>query len=144
VYDYVAGKADWLAMGLPSEGSGACTARIGDRARTDVPRYRLGERVVDVGVRMAGWEVAAVVDEHGVVLGMLDSEAVADHADRTVAEAMHEGPSTFRPDVGVAELGRHLREQDDSLALVTRSDGTLVGLVRVDDLPDDDHRHRHA
>ena len=56
VYDYVAGKLDWLAAGLTSEGSNAQQPRAGDVARSDVPTCRLQERLGEVAeqVRAAG------------------------------------------------------------------------------------------
>ncbi|MEV1082879.1 rhodanese-like domain-containing protein [Streptomyces sp. NPDC050211] len=37
VYDYVPGKADWLAAGLPREGQEAATPLAGDVADANVP-----------------------------------------------------------------------------------------------------------
>ncbi len=36
VYDYAAGKLDWMAAGLPTEGTNAELLRAGDVARNDV------------------------------------------------------------------------------------------------------------
>ncbi|MGH2689826.1 MAG: hypothetical protein ACRDKW_13630, partial [Actinomycetota bacterium] len=57
VYDYAAGKLDWLAAGLPSEGMNASRPRAGDVARDDVPTCRLDERLGDVRerTRARGW-----------------------------------------------------------------------------------------
>jgi hypothetical protein len=48
VYDYVAGKADWLAHGLPREGELAAEARALDIAAHDVITCPLDARVDDV------------------------------------------------------------------------------------------------
>src|SRR6266516_4054802 len=45
VYDYTAGKLDWLAAGLATEGSNAQRPRAGDVARGDVPTCGLDERL---------------------------------------------------------------------------------------------------
>lgn len=37
VYDYVPGKADWMAAGLPRDGENARVPYAGDFARGDVP-----------------------------------------------------------------------------------------------------------
>jgi hypothetical protein len=48
VYDYVDGKLDWLAAGLPTEGTNAERPRAGDVARGDVPTCELHEPIVEV------------------------------------------------------------------------------------------------
>ena len=48
VYDYVAGKLDWMAAGLPTDGTNAQHPRAGDVARKDVPTAQLDERLGDV------------------------------------------------------------------------------------------------
>lgn len=51
VYRYAAGKADWLAAGLPSEGRKAGALRAWTIARRDVPTCGPGERVGDAARR---------------------------------------------------------------------------------------------
>lgn len=48
VYDYLPGKADWFAAGLPGEGTRATIPHAGDVARRDEVTCRLGGRVGDV------------------------------------------------------------------------------------------------
>lgn len=43
---------------------------------------------------------------------------------------MSEGPGTMRPDVPVEKLVERLHERDLQTAVVTTSDGRLVGVVR--------------
>src|SRR6266545_5933121 len=73
VYDYTAGKLDWLAAGLATEGSNAQRPRAGDVARSDVPTCGLDERLGEVArrVREAGWDACVVVNPERVVLGLL-------------------------------------------------------------------------
>ncbi|MHB1534630.1 MAG: hypothetical protein ACYC1D_08470, partial [Acidimicrobiales bacterium] len=80
VYDYTGGKADWLAPGLSSEGPGASTPRPGSLARTDVPTCGFTEtvRVARASVRSSGEECCVVISETGIVLGVLDAEALVD------------------------------------------------------------------
>ena len=54
VYDYVPGKADWLAHNLPIEGEQADAPTAGRLARDDVVTCRLDERVGEVRERIAG------------------------------------------------------------------------------------------
>ena len=135
VYDYVAGKMDWLAAGLPSTGTLAREPRAADLARSDVPRCRLDDDLDAVceTIRASGWDTCMVVNEMGVLLGRLGRRAVARKAGRTVEEAMTEGPSTVRPNVSLAALLERMQKHDLRGFPVTTSDGRLVGLVLRDD-----------
>src|SRR5215470_11001301 len=65
VYDYVAGKLDWMAAGLPTEGTNAQRPRAADLARKDAPTCGLKERLGDVRdrVRAQGWDSVVVVNQ---------------------------------------------------------------------------------
>src|ERR671935_3069317 len=73
VYDYEAGKQDWAAMGLPTEGKLAERPRAGDVALPDVPTCGMDDALAAVRERMAGsgFDVCVVVNEERVVLGLL-------------------------------------------------------------------------
>jgi predicted transcriptional regulator len=133
VYDYVAGKADWGAAGLPLGGTAGPYA--GEPARVDVPTCRLNDRLADVRAQVArsGWDTCIVVNDQNVVLGRLGQRALQASDDVTVEQAMSAGPGTIRPNVELATVTQRLRDKNLSSALVTRSDGTLVGLLRRDD-----------
>ena len=133
VFDYVAGKADWGSFGLPLEGTKG--PRAGGCLRTDVPTCRLEERLQEVRRRVgaAGWDTCIVVNAAGIVLGRLGRRALASEADVAVEEAMTPGPSTVRPSITLAAIVERLRTQKLTSALVTRSDGTLVGVLRRPD-----------
>ena len=136
VYDYAAGKADWFARGLPIEGERAEVPRIGGVARTDVPRCRLDEPVDDVAdrVRAGGWDTCIVVNDHDVVLGRLFPSELEAAGTADVEEVMRSGPSTFRPNVTVEEMVRFMDDRGISTAVVTTSEGRLVGLLRRTDV----------
>jgi hypothetical protein len=53
VYDYVAGKADWLAHGLSTEGEQAQVPRVKDVLRREVVTALPGEPVGGVAGRVA-------------------------------------------------------------------------------------------
>jgi CBS domain-containing protein len=129
VYDYVAGKADWGAAGLPLDGT--LGPRAGEHVRRDVPTCRLDERLPDVQerVRAGGWDTCVVVSEGGVVLGRLGREALRSTEDVSAEEAMTAGPGTVRPSVTLARITSRMQQRGLSGVLVTRSDGTLVGLL---------------
>jgi hypothetical protein len=52
VYDYVPGKADWLARGLPREGEKAQERRAVELVRDDAVTCGLAERIGDVRERV--------------------------------------------------------------------------------------------
>ena len=136
VYDYVAGKADWGAAGLPLEGT--VGARAGDLARVDVPTCRLDEPLGDVRARAgrAGWDTCLVVNEERVVLGQVGRRALNSEGgdSRTVEEVMRPGPSTVRPSRSADSLAERMERNGLTSVVVTRSDGRLVGVVRREDV----------
>lgn len=131
VYDYVAGKVDWMAAGLPTEGTNAAHPRAGDAARKDAPTAGLQERLGDVRdrVRAMGWESVVAVNEERVVMGLLRSKELDGHPDLRVEQAMRPGPSTFRPYVAIKEMATFMVEHQLESSPITTSDGRLVGLL---------------
>lgn len=136
IYDYAAGKHDWLAAGLPTEGSNAQRPRAGGIARSDVPTCRLDERLGEVRERAqaAGWNVCVAVNDQGIVFGLLREKELAGDSDVTIAEAMRPGPSTFRPHVSAREMAKYMVEHDLQSSPITTSDGRLVGILLRDDV----------
>lgn len=72
-YDYVPGKADWMAAGLPREGHAASKPNAGDVARRDVLCCQFGDPASDTMHRMRsqGSSVSVAVDTHGIVFGLV-------------------------------------------------------------------------
>src|SRR2546428_918925 len=135
VYEYEAGKLDWKAAGLPTEGERADRPRAADLAKADVPTCRIDERIGDVRRRVleAGWSACVVVNEERVVLGLLRSNELGRGTDESVEKIMRPGPSTFRPFVPIEEMALHMLEHDLESSPITTSDGRLVGLLRRED-----------
>jgi hypothetical protein len=117
VREYGAGKLDWLAAGLPTEGENSTRPRAGTVCRTDVATTR------PEGVSVPADVDTVVVDENRVVLGLL----------RRGEDEMTEGPSTFRPYVPIREMADYMQQHDLASAPITTSDGKLVGLLYRDD-----------
>jgi CBS domain-containing protein len=136
VYDYGTGILDWKTAGLPVEGTNAQQPRLVDVVRRDVPTCSLGERLGDVRDRTAaaGWDACVVVSDGRVVLGLLRAAQLQSDPDQLVEQAMRPGPSTYRPFVPVAELRGIMSDRNLESSPVTTSDGTLVGLVRWQDV----------
>lgn len=116
VHDYVDGKADWLAAGLPTEGTNAERPHARDVARSDVPTCRLDEAIGEVvsRVRAAGWDTCVVVNEERVVFGLMRDRELTRGAEQEgpVERFMRPGPSTFRPDVPIEEMATFMTEHD--------------------------------
>jgi predicted transcriptional regulator len=136
VYDYVDGKVDWMAAGLPTEGTNAQHPRAGDMARKDVPTCALTEKLGDVKARVdaAGWNAVVVVNDERVVLGLLRSKELALDAAQPIEKVMRPGPSTFRPYVSLHEMLHSMVDHKLENAPVTTSDGRLVGLLLQKDV----------
>ncbi|MCA1687793.1 MAG: CBS domain-containing protein [Actinobacteria bacterium] len=135
VYDYVPGKADWFASGLPKEGKLASVPTIGDVAWRDVPTCAPAEKVKNARdrVRAAGWNRCVVVNKERVVLGLLREKELSSDPEATVEETMRNGPATFRPNEPVGNMLERMREREARTVLVTTSDGRLVGLLYRED-----------
>jgi CBS domain-containing protein len=136
VYDYMSGKADWFASGLPKEGRLASVPTIGDAARRDVPTCAPAEKVENARdrFRTAGWDACVVVNKERVVLGLLREKELSSDPETTVEQVMRSGPTTSRPDVPVGKMAERMRERGARTALVTTSNGRLVGLLYRDDV----------
>ncbi len=135
VYDYIDGKIDWLAAGLPSEGTNATKLRAVDVARRDVPTCALDDIVGTVRdrVRAAGWDACVVVNHGRIVFGLLRSKELDTDPDAQIEDVMRPGPSTFRPHVLIEEMAKYMTEHDIASSPITSSDGKLVGLLLRED-----------
>jgi len=131
VYDYAAGKSDWMAAGLPTEGTAADRPSAATVARREVPTCHLEESLRDVRdrVRAAGWDTCVVVNERRIVMGLLRADQLAQEGDVSAGSAMRPGPSTFRPHVAIEKLAKVMATRDLPNVPVTTSAGELIGLL---------------
>ncbi|HSS11061.1 MAG TPA: CBS domain-containing protein [Acidimicrobiales bacterium] len=131
VYDYVAGKADWLAAGLPTEGERPHPPRVGEIMNRAVATCTPDTPVDQIGARLDrdGGDVCVVVNEHGVVQGRLRRDRI-DLADRRHAdEVMEPGPTTVRADAPLAETLQRMKNRNVDSLIVSAPDGVLLGMV---------------
>ena len=135
MYDYVPGKADWFASGLPKEGRLASVPTIGEAARQDVPTCAPAEKVENARdrVRVAGRDTCVVVNKERIVLGLLREKELSSDPEATVERVMRSGPTTFRPVMLVGKMAERMRERGARTVLVTTSDGRLIGLLYRED-----------
>ena len=135
MYDYAAGKMDWLAADLPFDG----TAQLaGPFTRRGVATTAEGTAVAEVlRLREAqGFGPVVVVNRAQVVMGAAyRRDLAAASADAAVGTVMRSGVSTVRPSEDAAALAHRMGHAGVTGVVVTRSDGTLVGLFFSTDAP---------
>ena len=131
VFDYVTGKVDWLAGGLPTEGKEAHALRAKDCVRRDMPTCRLTDRLGDIRhrVQAAGQEDCVVLNDAGILSGYLGGKALDAAPQTTVDQVMETGPSTIRPHVSLAEIAPSMRARDIDRILVTTAAGQWMGVM---------------
>jgi len=131
VYDYLPGKVDWLAHGLPIEGERATIATVGSVARQDVVTCGLDDRVGGVRERIAAspYGFALVTAPGGVLLGRLRGSLLDCDPQLRAEEIMEAGPSTVRPDRTVEGTLSRLAERQLQFAIVTDPEGRLLGVA---------------
>jgi CBS-domain-containing membrane protein len=135
VYDYAAGKADWLAAGLPFEGTAQLAGmftRRGVAAAGERTTAAEALRLLDA----QEFGPVVVVNQAAVVMGTAYRDKLAAAAgEAAVGTVMRFGVSTVRPSEDAAALAHRMGHRGVSRVVVTRSDGTLAGLFFAADLP---------
>jgi CBS domain-containing protein len=136
VYDYVPGKVDWLAHGLPTAGTSSGHPTAGSLVRGDVVRCRLDDPIESVApsIQSSDYGFALVLGDGGVVLGRVRRSAVEERDRRSVEAVMEPGPSTIRPHVPADEAGQQMADHDLKTLLVTTPEGSLLGVLRREDV----------
>jgi rhodanese-related sulfurtransferase len=132
VYRYTPGKVDWLAAGWETEGTQAKKSRISQMVRKDVPTCSLRERLEDVkSRRRPNQDLCVVVNDKNIVLGVIEGEIWDANPLARVVDVMQPGPRTLRPDMDPKDAQKILRHSGKSTAIVTTSDGELLGVIRA-------------
>jgi Mg/Co/Ni transporter MgtE len=136
VFRYTAGKADWSAYGLPTEGKSVTPNRAGNLARRDVPTCGLSDRTDTIREQL--WKnearLCAVLNENRVVLGQISAENVESEADSTAEEIMTSAPTTLRPNAKLEKLCEFFKAHKAETVWVTTNDGELLGLLYREDV----------
>ena len=131
----MAGKSDWLAADLPFEGTaklaGQFTRREVATVGEDTPAQEALRRL-----EARGFGPVLVLNQAGVLMGAAHRDALASAAeDARVGTVMRFGVTTVRPSEQATDLANRMSHAQISRIVVTRSDGTLVGLFFAGDLP---------
>ena len=131
VFDYVEGKAGWLAHGLPRDGNTAAVPCAGELVDADPPTCALDTQVADIRHALAatGYGFALAIGAGRIVLGRVRRSALASaDASTTAEDVMESGPSTVRFNTPADELAQRLAERGLWTAVVTTPNGCLVGV----------------
>jgi CBS domain-containing protein len=132
VYDYKAGKVDWLAAGLPTDGPGPPAPRVGSVLERDVPACELSEPAGRAAsrARSAGWDFCVVTNDRRIVAGRLRTSAVGPDDARPAEQIMEAGPASVRPQEDLAATLERMRSHHVHVLLVTTPEGELIGALR--------------
>ena len=136
VFRYTAGKADWSAYGLLTEGKSVTPTRAGNLARRDVPTCSLSDRADAIGQQLQkhGATLCAVLNEHRVLLGEIGAQKAASQTDGTAEEIMTFAPTTIRPNAALEKLCEFFKAHKAETLWVTTNDGELLGLLHREDV----------
>jgi rhodanese-related sulfurtransferase len=128
VYDYAAGKVDWMAAGLPTVRADTSERRAIDAADRDPPTCRPDDRLADIADLKE--RSVVVANEHGIVLGRVSPGRI-DVADSTpVEDVMEPGPATVRAHEPLAPLLERMTRRGVSEVIVTTPQGELLGIIQ--------------
>jgi hypothetical protein len=88
------------------------------------------------GIADSPYGFALVLSEGGVLLGRVRRSAPEALADQDPIEPILEaGPSTIRPHLSPDRMRDRLKDKGFRTLVVTRPDGTFLGVVRRDAIP---------
>jgi CBS domain-containing protein len=129
----VAGKADWIAAGLPTEGTGDPPTRVVEVMDRSVAACGPSEAVSEVIARLdpRGAPLCVVVNEHRVVQGRLRLDRLDATDSRPAEQAMEPGPTTIRADADLGETTDRMGRHGVASLIVSDPDGVLLGVVHA-------------
>lgn len=129
-YDYVTGKVDWMAAGLPTVRADASERRAID-TMTPAGAICLPDALVrDIGALITLHGRVLVVHE-GVLLGRVRARHINGvHPATPVEEIMEPGPATVRADEPLDALLERMTAKHVEEMIVTAPNGHLLGVVR--------------
>ena len=125
-----------MAFGLPVEKRDDVQL-VGERLLTDRPICGLADTTQDAKQRAqaAGVSFCPVLNESGIVLGVVGEEEWQGPDSMPVEGIMDTAPTTFRPSVSVLEAIEFLDKYRQDAVLVTSSNGKLMGVFRRETMP---------
>jgi len=134
VRDYAAGKADWLAADLPFQGTAELAGMFTRRGVATVREHTTAAEALRLHDAQ-GFGPVMVVNQAGVVMGAAHQDQLTSADKETeVGTVMRFGVSTVRPSGDAAALVHRMGHRGVTRVVVTRSEGTLVGLFFAADM----------
>jgi rhodanese-related sulfurtransferase len=133
VFDYVAGKLDWAAAGLRTEGKATEQPLVRDVMRSQVETCESHVSAGEATKDLAEDDACYVIAGDRTVLGRVGRRARRADADRPITDVMSPGPSTYRPDVPIGELVPKMVEAGLQRVPVTNPEGRLLGILERSD-----------
>lgn len=132
VYDYELGRTDWESAGLPLEGTDVRGPTVADATIHDPPTADVAETVGEARQRLDGSTQVIVINEEGVVVGVMRKESWEQDEDTLVGDAMRLGPATVRPGSQLAPLVGRMEKKDIESVIVTDAEGRLIGVITLE------------
>ena len=131
VYDYTAGKVDWLAAGLDTVRAEPPPPRAIDAIVRDVRTCLPDTPIPELdGVRDERMPFCVVVNEHHIALGRIRAADLdRARAGARAEEVMEPGPATIRADADLEPTRERLRRRRAPDILVTTPEGELLGVL---------------
>ena len=134
VYDYMAGKMDWLAADLPFDGTAQLAGMSTRRGVATAGEHTTTAEALGL-LAAQGFGPVLVLNEAGVVMGAAYRDRLeAASGTAEVGTVMKFGVSTVRPSEEAAALAHRMGHSGVTRVVVTRSDGTLIGLFFAADV----------
>lgn len=127
LYDYAAGKVDWMAAGLPTIRTDAVERRALDWADRDPPTCHPDDLVGELPAR---GESVVVINDRRMVLGRLRAGTAPTDAAARVEDVMEPGPATVRAHEPLDPLLERMRRRGTDEVIVTTPEGEFLGVVR--------------
>jgi len=123
---------DWLAYGLAAEPPEAGVETVMKFLDGNPPTARAQETVgaLSLRVHLSDTVLLPVVNERGIVLGLIDRSLDGVESTTPIADLMDPAPTTVRPSVSVESAIKRLKRSNRQAIVVTSSDGQLLGMFR--------------
>ena len=128
VYDYAAGKVDWMGAGLVTVRADHSERRALDDADRGAPTCAPDDLIDDAVARAHG-ATLVVVNEQRIVLGRLRVGVANATGETRVEDVMESGPTTVRAHEPLIPLLERMARRQVDEVIVTTPEGELLGVV---------------
>lgn len=130
IYDFVGGKLEWLAHGLPVEGSGPHHAVAGDVVDEHVTTCGADASLDEIRAILGASDApfSVIVNDGGVVLGRVRLKNLTGTS--RLADVVEPGPATVQLTEPLGPLTERMTKANVESILVTTPKGVLLGLVQ--------------